>query len=181
MTRRQFKDHTFLVMALTLSTLGTCDRKQVGAIITWMGRCVSWGYNGAPPGAPHCEDNHHGWIGQPVVDEYEGRVLIDPVEKYGCRNATHAEANALAFAARQGISTVGGTLYVTLSPCENCARLLLAAGIAEVIYLEEYRDRRGIEILTAAGVDCALGPHGASGIWVEAERSDLRRRAAGTD
>ena len=74
------------------------------------------------------------------------------VDRFGCRNATHAEANALAFAARQGISTDGATLYVTVSPCLDCSRLLIAAGIVTVIYEEEYRDDRGIELLRRAGV-----------------------------
>lgn len=163
MNRREHKDQTFLLMALILSELGTCDRKQVGAIITREGRAVSWGFNGAPPGAPHCEENEHGWLG---TDEHlenlhpeagageahwqAARLAADR----GCTNATHAEANALAFAARQGISTEGGTCYVTVSPCEVCARLLIAAGIREIIYAEEYRDRRGIEILRGAGITC---------------------------
>ena len=131
---REMQKHlTFLAIAQRLSWLSTCDRKQVGAVITREGRCVSWGFNGAPPGMPHCQ--------------HLGDVLP-------CTNATHAEANALAFAARSGISTDGGTLYVTLSPCEVCARLLIAAGIVEVWFLEEYRDVKGLDILIRAGVLC---------------------------
>ena len=78
------------------------------------------------------------------------------MSRFGCRNATHAEANALAFAARQGISTDGGTLYVTVSPCNVCARLLIAAGIVSVWYDEEYRDRRGLELLEEAGIKCHI-------------------------
>jgi dCMP deaminase len=72
----------------------------------------------------------------------------------GCRNATHAEANALAFAARQGISTDGCELFVTVSPCEVCARLLIASGVRRVYYLEQYRDHSGEEILRKAGIEC---------------------------
>lgn len=154
------KDQTFLLMAEQLGHLGTCDRKHVGAIITYSGRCVSWGYNGAPPGAPHCEENHHGWAAELITTTECPRchVIIgpkhpDPVVEFGCRNATHAELNALAFAARQGISTVNGTVYVTVSPCEVCARALIAAGITRVVYAEEYRDTRGIELLRSAGVE----------------------------
>jgi dCMP deaminase len=128
-------------IARQLSALGTCDRKQVGALIIRDGRCVSWGYNGAPPGLPHCGENNHGW---PI-----------PTAE-GCRNATHAEANALAFAARQGISTDGGTLYVTVSPCDVCARLLVAAGIVEVFYQEQYRDTSGMELLREALIPCTV-------------------------
>lgn len=166
-------------MAEILARRGTCDRAQVGAIIAVDGRAVSWGYNGAPPGLPHCSENGHGWG---VVDEQEGLATLRTMLKNwpeianlsdaelarmpwdwrggvdylarlrGCRNATHAEANALAFAARQGISTDGGVLYVTLAPCETCARLLIAAGIQRVEYREEYRDGSGVQLLSRAGI-----------------------------
>jgi len=55
------KDLVFLSIAGTLGDLGTCDRKQVGAVIVREGRCITWGYNGAPPGLPHCSENNHGW------------------------------------------------------------------------------------------------------------------------
>jgi dCMP deaminase len=131
----------FMSMARTLSLLGTCDRRQVGALIVRDGRCISWGYNGAPPGLPHCGENNHGWGDDPL----EGVGL-------GCRNATHAEANAIAFAARQGISTEGGNLFVTVSPCDICSRLIIAAGIVAVWYWEEYRDPRGLELLREANL-----------------------------
>lgn len=136
--RTDLKDDIFLRIANQLSQLGTCERAAVGAVITKRGRCVSWGYNGAPPGLPHCSENNHGW----------------PIPTAGpCRNATHAEANALAYAARQGISTDGGTLYVTVSPCEVCARLLIAAGIVRVVWETEYRDPAGLNLLGEAGVE----------------------------
>jgi dCMP deaminase len=140
MSRASEKDEVFLHMARILSTLGTCSRAQVGCIITRNGRAISWGYNGAPPGMPHCMDNNHGY---PLVEtRYEN----------GCLNATHAEANALAAAARQGISTEGATLYTTVSPCTTCSRLIIAAGIARVVWTETYRDTSGIELLVKAGL-----------------------------
>ena len=132
MTRTNVKDVTFMAIADILGTLGTCDRKLVGALIVRDGRCVSWGYNGAPPGMPHCEH---------LDDE-------------PCTTSTHAEANALAFAARQGISTDGATLYVTVSPCATCSRLIIAAGIVRVWYNEPYREEDGCRILTEAKVPC---------------------------
>jgi dCMP deaminase len=132
-----------------LSHLGTCDRKQVGAVIVKDGRCISWGYNGAPPGLPHCSENAHGWDNLPGV---HGSTFHNHlIDERGCRNATHAEANALAYAARQGISVDGATLYVTLAPCLDCARLLIAAGIRAVDYDEEDRDRSGIELFSQLG------------------------------
>jgi dCMP deaminase len=134
------KEQVFLKIANELGQLSTCPRKAVGAVIVRDGRCISWGYNGAPPGLPHCTENECGKLNPPYP----------PV--YGCRNATHAEENALAFAARQGISTDGGTLFVSTSPCDVCARLLIAAGIAHVIAQEAYRDLAPIELLRDGGV-----------------------------
>jgi dCMP deaminase len=149
----------FMRIAQQLSVLGTCDRKQVGALIVYNGRCVSWGYNGAPPGLPHCSDNNHGWglnphpEGSPYYHAVE-EGIAEGLFEVGCINATHAEANALAFAACQGISTDGGILFVTVSPCDTCARLLIAAGIVSVYYEEEYRDPAGRVLLEKAGVPC---------------------------
>ena len=143
------KPEVFIRIAWELSALSTCDRKHVGAIIVCDGRCISWGYNGAPPGLPHCDQNNHGW----------GDLKEFPYPGDGCRNVTHAEANALAFSARQGISTDGATLFVTVSPCDVCARLLIAAGIREVVYDEEYRDPAGRELLVKAGVQCSQIAH----------------------
>lgn len=164
---RDPKALVFMDIAKDLSRLGTCDRKRVGAIIVRDGRCVSWGYNGAPPGMPHCDENDHargevdwsevrsrwGSYGPDSAGRTVKTLLMHAAAQLeGCQNATHAEANALAFAARQGISTDGCTLYVTVSPCEVCARLLIAAGIKEVAYDEEYRERGGIDLLYRAGL-----------------------------
>jgi dCMP deaminase len=130
----------FMGVAYQIAELGTCDRLKVGAVVIRDGRCVSWGYNGAPPGLPHCEQNNHGYGWDEIST--------------GCKNATHAEVNALAFAARQGISTDGADCFVTTSPCDVCARLLIAAGISNVFYDNEYRDPAGRELLGEAGVTC---------------------------
>lgn len=177
MTREERKRMTFLSIAHELSALGTCNRAHVGAVIVRDGRCISWGYNGAPPGLPHCDVVGHGWdnklygkkilvagelldvkeieLYDPTAPDYQDDPVLQiqqrAVSRYGCLNATHAEANALAYAARQGISTAGGTLYVTLSPCINCARLLIAAGIRAVEYDQEYRDKSGIELFLQLG------------------------------
>jgi len=161
--RDQAKTLVFMQMAVLLSRLGTCPRKGVGAVIIRDGRCISWGYNGAPPGLPHCEDNEHGWV---MIPQY--REAMDPeeaadmarlmLEEHGCRNATHAEANALSFAAKQGISTDMSTLFVTVSPCDTCSKLLIAAGIRRVYYQEEYRDPSGLEILRMANIGAVQLP-----------------------
>ena len=157
--RNQKKPFVFMEVAKLIAELSTCERKYVGAVIVRNGRCISWGYNGAPPGQPHCEENFHGWdnsweiASAPEADREDMiRQTRQLLEEHGCRNATHAEANALAFAAREGISTDGGTLFVTVSPCESCSRLIIAAGITAVYYHEEYRDRSGLELLGRAHI-----------------------------
>jgi len=132
------KADVFMRIAWDLSELSTCNRKHVGAVIIRERRCISWGYNGAPPGLPHC--NHR-------EDEEE------------CQNAIHAELNALSFAARQGISTDKATLFVTCSPCLRCSQALIAAGISEVVYDEEYRDPAGRVLLQQGGVQCLAIAH----------------------
>jgi dCMP deaminase len=148
-------------VAQIVAKRGTCDRKQVGAVIARDGRIISVGYNGAPPGLPHCSNNNHGWheTDWPNPDgSGESPKLWEEqqLSHYGCRNTTHAEANALAFAARYGVSTDGAELFVTVSPCDVCARLLIAAGITTVHSLEIYRDRTGINLLDEAGIRTTL-------------------------
>jgi len=151
----QDKEGAFLRMAVILSSLATCDRAHVGCIIVKDGRCISWGYNGAPPGLPHCDVSRHGWydhVPQTVVGDDEEKWIEVQLHVHGCRNTTHAEANALAFAARQGISTDGAQMFTTVSPCEVCSKAIIAAGITDVHYLTEYRDPAGIELLDKAKV-----------------------------
>lgn len=158
MAREQAKHIVFMSIAEELARLGTCPRKAVGAVLVRDGRAISWGYNGAPPGLPHCEDNNHGWVLKRGLWPADARpedaveIMAQMVEEHGCRNATHAEANALAFAARQGISTDRCELFVTVAPCDTCSKLLIAAGIRRVYYREEYRDPSGIELLHLAGI-----------------------------
>jgi dCMP deaminase len=130
--RELLKLKTYMAMAEDLAELSTCPRKQVGALIMRGGRIVSSGYNGAPPGQAHCTHSR-----------------FEP-----CQTATHAELNAVVFAARHGVATENGILIVTLSPCVQCARLTIAAGIRTVYYREEYRDESGLELLASAGINC---------------------------
>lgn len=133
---RATRDQVLMMNAEAWSRRSTCIRKQVGAIFSRDGRPLISGYNGAPSGMPHCQD--------------EG-CIIDPVTN-GCSRCTHAEANAITWAARSGISLKGATLHVTLSPCVSCAKLLLNLGLERVVYLEKYRDTEGIELLRSRGI-----------------------------
>lgn len=111
----------------------TCLRQQVGAVIAIDGRPLSIGYAGAPPGFPHCT---------PETCNSEKP----------CTLTIHAEANAISWAARNGIAVKNSTLYCTLSPCAPCAKLILAAGISKILYLKEYRDIAPLSLLLSGGV-----------------------------
>lgn len=120
--------------AVLWSMRSTCQRLRVGAVLAKDGRTISTGYNGAPSRLPHCnEDNCKS---QPQ-----------------CKRTVHAEMNAILFAARYGISTEGAELYTTHSPCIDCAKAIINAGIKKVYYVEEYRSRDGIELLELAGIE----------------------------
>ena len=118
------------------SQRGTCNRKSVGAVIARDTRIISTGYVGSPPGLPHCTD---------------AGCLIDP-HTGGCVRTLHAETNAIAFAAAKGLSVERTSLYVTLSPCVSCSKLIVASRISEVYYNEAYRDSSGLDYLLMGGV-----------------------------
>ena len=132
------REDMFLDIAQTVSGRGTCSRASVGCVIVRDARIISLGYNGAPPGQPHCVHR-------------EG-------EAPGCEFAIHAEANAIAYAARAGISTERATMFCTHSPCLKCAQLMLSAGITQVWWRTEYRIIDGVTLLRKAGVQCVPYP-----------------------
>lgn len=135
MSDRISRDQMLMEMAITASKRSTCNRKHVGAIVAIDGRPVSVGYAGAPSGLPHC---------------LERGCLPGPDE--GCIRTQHAEANAIAWSARKGISTENATLYTTVSPCLACAKLIINAGINWVWYLEPYRKTEGLDLLLKTGI-----------------------------
>ncbi len=107
-------------VAKVMSKRSTCMRGRVGAVATIEGRIVAVGYNGSLSGSPHCTS----------------QTCNDSAP---CSNTVHAEANLIAFCARKGISLEGGTLYITHSPCETCAKLIVQAGFLKVYYEKPYR------------------------------------------
>lgn len=150
---RLSRDLMFMQMAELLRLRSSCNRGQVGALIVRDARIVSTGYNGAPSGAPHCTD-----VGCDVQHVYvehkhpDGGYYAEPEEQeLGCQRAVHAEANAIAWAARKGISTEGATLYSTHAPCLKCAQLIATCGIKVVYYQQSYRLER-LDILEESGV-----------------------------
>lgn len=131
------RDEQMGLHALVTSLRSTCGRKAVGAIIAKDGRIISSGYAGPPSGFDHCN-----------------KQCMQAAKTNGCQRTVHAEQNAIAYAARHGISTDGATLYCTLSPCLNCAKQLINSGIIRVVYLEQYRDTSGIDLLKQVGIPC---------------------------
>lgn len=130
------RDSLFLNIAYLMSLRGTCTRNNVGCIvISPEGRIISTGYTGSPRGLPHCID--------------EG-CIIGP--DGGCIRTIHAEQGAISYAARYGTKLDNSTLYTTLSPCLNCAKSIISAGIIKVVYLVKYRDENGIKLLKGAGI-----------------------------
>src|SRR5438105_11911855 len=109
--------------AKLFAKMGTCDRARVGVVIVRDRHILAHGYNGSPPGMPHCAE-----VGCEIGDNG------------GCRRAIHAEANSIAYAATKGVPLYGSTMYTTHQPCISCAQLIVAASIGEVIYLEPYRE-----------------------------------------
>ena len=124
-------DVAYLKMAETWGKLSYCKRRQVGAIIVKNRMIISDGYNGTPTGFENvCEDE----------DNYTKWYVL------------HAEANAILKVASSTQSCDGATLYVTLSPCRECSKLIHQSGISRVVYSEAYKDLSGVEFLKKAGV-----------------------------
>lgn len=139
--RRIEYDAVYMKMACQLRPLSFAIRSKVGCIIVSDDdQIIAQGYNGMPKGYPNeCEDE--------VVDPDTGeKKLVTKPE------VLHAESNAIAKCAKWEASCEGGTAYVTLSPCLQCAKLLVQAGIKRVVYLEEYRDTSPLEFLVRGGV-----------------------------
>ena len=130
--KQRLLDSRYLRMARIWAENSYCKRRQVGAIIVKENMIISDGYNGTPSGFENvCEDEYN---------RTKAYVL-------------HAEANAITKIARSGNSSDGATLYVTASPCLECAKLIIQAGIKRVVYSEQYRLEDGINLLKRAGID----------------------------
>lgn len=129
---------TYLKMAREWGKLSHCTRKQVGAIIVKDRMIISDGYNGTPTGFENvCEDE----------------------EGYTKWYVLHAEANAILKVAGSTQSCEGATLYITLSPCQQCSKLIHQSGIKRVVYSNEYKDTSGLEFLKKAGVELIYLPN----------------------
>lgn len=135
--KQETLDRRYLRMSTIWAENSYCQRRKVGAIIVKDQMIISDGYNGTPSGFENvCEDETG--VTKPYV--------------------LHAEANAISKVARSNNSSDGATLYVTASPCLECAKLIIQAGINRVVYNELYRITDGIELLKRAGVECVHIP-----------------------
>jgi len=129
--QKQFDKH-YLEMASIWSKNSYCKRRQVGALIVKDKMIISDGFNGTPSGFENdCED-----------ENYKTKAYV-----------LHAEANAITKVAKSGNNSCGATLYVTTSPCIECAKLIIQAGIVRVIYLNEYSNTDGLDLLRRASIE----------------------------
>ena len=124
----------FMNIAKEVATRSTCDRKHVGAVIVRNKNILSTGYNGSIKGLPHCDEAGHEMV--------EGH----------CVRTTHAEANAIVQAAKNGVKIDGAEIFVTASPCYNCFKLIANSGIRVIFYHELYRDKLITERANEIGI-----------------------------
>ncbi len=131
-TKQQLLDERYMRMARIWAENSYCQRRKVGALLVKDKMIISDGYNGTPSGFENCcEDENNN--SKPYV--------------------LHAEANAISKVARSNNSSEGATLYVTASPCMECAKLIIQSGIKRVVYGEEYRIMDGLELLKKANIE----------------------------
>lgn len=143
-------------VAEVFATRSTCSRAHVGVVIAREGRILTTGYNGAPAGMAHCDHSHEYNIEYDEATRLQLYGTMGQPQNRGCQVAVHAEANAIAYAARYGISLEGAELYSTFMPCLACAQLVINAGIQQIFVKHLYRDRAGMQLLEAARIDIII-------------------------
>ena len=134
MVRNNWQEY-FMSIALQVATRSTCDRNHVGAVLVRDKMILSTGYNGSIRGLAHCDDIGH------------------LIENGSCIRTVHAEANAIAQAAKNGINCSDAEVFVTSSPCWNCFKLLANAGIKKINYLKQYKEQKIFEFAKLAHIE----------------------------
>ncbi|HHT86875.1 MAG TPA: cytidine deaminase [Clostridiales bacterium] len=139
-------DKRFIELAKTIATWSSCynDNRQIGAVIVRNKRILTTGYNGAPSGIPSCVERK---------SCMRRELNIESGTRHELCYAIHAEQNAIIQAAKIGVPIEGATLYCTHQPCVICAKMIVNAGIAKVIYAEGYPDEFSLKIFDMAGVN----------------------------
>jgi dCMP deaminase len=135
-------DTYFMDIAELVAKRSTCTRRSVGAVIVKDKRVLSTGYNGAPSGITHCHE----------VGCLREQMNVPSGERHELCRGIHAEQNAIIQAALHGVSINGAMLFCTNLPCSICAKMIINAGISEIIYLSGYADEMSLEMLNEAGI-----------------------------
>ena len=147
MIERPAFDDIYMELAVNLAKRSHCIKRHVGAVLAKDTRIISIGYNGPPSGTHNCDVE---WPEQGCARDSKG----------GCSLAIHAEQNAILYAVKNKTSVDGATLYITLSPCLSCARIIFSMGIIKVIYFNSYAEHKGlandegVDFLRKFGVPC---------------------------
>ena len=135
-------DEYFMKMANDVATRTTCRRRGVGAVIVKDRRILATGYNGGPTGLRHCAET--GCLRQ--------QLGVPSGQRHEICRGLHAEQNALLQAARYGINIEGSSIYINTQPCVVCAKMLINAGIKEIVYKNPYPDELAMELLEESGI-----------------------------
>lgn len=137
-------DEYFLQIAEVVGLRGSCDRGRCGAVITKDNRIVMTGYVGAPPGQPHCDEVGH---------DMQERKHSDGTSSSHCVRTAHSEENAIIHAAKFGVTLQGTKIYTKIFPCINCARMIVTAGIVEVMAQNAYQtSTKSKELFDSVGI-----------------------------
>lgn len=140
--KRPSWDEYFMKVAHLVSERSTCLRRKVGAVLIKDKRILATGYNGAPCGITHCE----------VKGCLREQLKVPSGERHELCRGIHGEQNVLVQAALHGVSTKGSTLYLTCTPCIICAKLIINAGIEEIVFYDDYPDKMALEFFKEARV-----------------------------
>ncbi len=136
-------DTYFLEIAETVKKRSTCMRRQVGAVLVRERRILATGYNGAPQNLPHCSDT--GCLRE--------KLEVPSGERHEICRGLHAEQNAIIQSALHGVSTKNSTMYTTDHPCSICAKMLINAGVVQVVAKKSYPDDMAKQILLEGGIE----------------------------
>ena len=158
-------DEIHILVCQIIAQRSTCAKVQVGAVLAMENRIISIGYNGVAPGQIHCNEIFDVEMFKQLKD-YQDNGTFNGAHAMGLQqeaedhtafqkeNEIHAEANCLLWAARKGVETEGATLYCTMSPCNDCSKLIIAAGVERVVYLELYdKETKGLELMEKVGIE----------------------------
>lgn len=123
-------DEYFLNLLPIISQRSTCDRGRASCLIVRDHRIIATGYAGSLPGEPHCDD-----VGHLIIK----RLNSDGTVSEHCNRTQHCEMNAIAQAAKYGISIDGATIYITMEPCDTCTKMIIQCGIKRIVVINKYR------------------------------------------